>query len=497
MKSWYLSSFLVVLSLILVFVLAPASILLQPLTSNIAFASANISNLTRIVPPGALCPNTTFNVTVNWTINATGVNSLVLTDYAPAGWSLSGNNSWSQPNSSNYSIVGGRIEIIWTLSPNVSDKFSAVYQATVPANATPGNYSFVNGTLDYYVNITPCTDTIANSTVTVTAYSLTVTSDGCCPIDVSGAVNDTIPAGGNATYPDLACGAVVTVSADDSDPCCVFDSWSDAGNQTHDITMDADKDVTATCTALGPFNLTVTSDGCCPIDVSGAVNGTVGAGQSQNFSVDCGGVVTLNATATGNCTFNNWTVDGNFTPGNPINVTMNSAHTAVANCTEAAPAENATFIGNMTFPEAAGPRWAGRVMNVSFYDNSSKAWQFSRNATTNETGYFTVPDVTPGTWDVLATNCSDLTQLNASRTFTAGEPTGADFGASREGDCNGDDWVTLDDRTLLYEGWGSKAGQSGYNICYDLNRDGWLTLDDRTLMYENWGQSGDRVKYKY
>ena len=417
MKSWYLSSFLVVLSLILVFVLAPASILLQPLTSNIAFASANISNLTRIVPPGALCPNTTFNVTVNWTINATGVNSLVLTDYAPAGWSLSGNNSWSQPNSSNYSIVGGRIEIIWTLSPNVSDKFSAVYQATVPANATPGNYSFVNGTLDYYVNITgPCTDTIADSTVTVTAYSLTVTSDGCCPIDVSGAVNDTIPAGGNATYPDLACGAVVT----------------------------------------------------------------------------------LNATATGNCTFNNWKVDGSPVGGNPINVTMDADHTAVANCT--AEAAGAALEGHVSFGSrgsAPSSRWVEPFVVKLFEPGNLSNVLWSGNATTDENGTFVISDLTPGTYDIGIKNATCLSELETNKTLTAGNTTVVDFGTTREGDCKSpyNDKVDGVDLSTLSFAYNARPGDPNWNPDADLNRSGKVDGIDWSLLSANYDKVGDARGY--
>jgi len=286
---------------------------------------------------------------------------------------------------------------------------------------------------------------------------------------------------------------VVTVSADDSDPCCVFDSWSDAGNQTHNITMDSDKDVTATCTALGPFNLTVTSDGCCPIDVSGAANGTVDPGQSQNFSVPCNGVVTLNATATGNCTFNNWTVDGNVTTSNPINVTMNSVHTAVATCTAAAPAENATLIGHLAF---TGTK-AGRVMTVRFYDPGNKTetgWS-PLSGTTDGSGNFTVDNVTPGTWDVLSDNCSDLTAMNLSRTFTAGNPQYVPFGNSREGDCSGDDYIDEIDKSLLYGGWNRMPGESGYSACKDFNRDDYLDEIDKSLMYGNWNQLGDLSSY--
>jgi len=74
--------------------------------------------------------------------------------------------------------------------------------------------------------------------------------------------------------------------------------------------------------------------------------------------------------------------------------------------------------------------------------------------------------------------------------LTAGNTTGVDFGTMREGDCNGDNWVTGADRNLLYTGWGSTVGDANWNPDCDLNADDWLTGADRNLMYTYWGQSG-------
>jgi len=80
--------------------------------------------------------------------------------------------------------------------------------------------------------------------------------------------------------------------------------------------------------------LTVTSDGCCEISVAyDAITDTVSSGESKEFaSLGCGTVVTLTATATGVCGFGGWQVDGSAVAGNPITVSMDAAHTAVATC---------------------------------------------------------------------------------------------------------------------------------------------------------------------
>jgi hypothetical protein len=175
-------------------------------------------------------------------------------------------------------------------------------------------------------------------------YSLMVVSDGCCPITVGtlGSVN----ASDSDTF-TVVSGTNVTLTVDDSDPCCVFDYWTGnvtgAPNSTNPITitMDGDKTVTATCHWLS-YNLTVESDGCCPITVG--TLGSVDPGKSDIFTVPCGTNVTLTATNSSSCGFTQWTVD-DVPPANGskiITVHMDANHTATAVC-------NATAIGDTVF----------------------------------------------------------------------------------------------------------------------------------------------------
>ena len=115
------------------------------------------------------------------------------------------------------------------------------------------------------------------------------------------------------------------------------------------------------------------------------------------------------------------------------------------------------------------------------------------DATTDNTGVFTIAGLTPGTYDIGIKNCTALSELEVGVALTAGNTTVVDFGMTRDGDCNNDDWITGADRSLLYSGWGKSEGQAGYNILYDLNRDGSLDGLDRSLMYVCWGQHGDLV----
>jgi len=87
---------------------------------------------------------------------------------------------------------------------------------------------------------------------------VTVTSDGCCPIDVSFTMSPgaTVPAGETKTFYNIWSFETATVACDDSGEGCAFDSWSDGGAQTHEIVMaqSVDVDVTATCYQAYPPN---------------------------------------------------------------------------------------------------------------------------------------------------------------------------------------------------------------------------------------------------
>ena len=85
--------------------------------------------------------------------------------------------------------------------------------------------------------------------------------------------------------------------------------------------------------------------------------------------------------------------------------------------------------------------------------------------------------------------------MSLGETFTAGNTTYVDFGDSREGDCDGNDYITLADLSAMNTGWNTGSGDPGYNICYDLNRDGWITLADLSTMNTNWAQAGDLAGY--
>jgi len=87
-------------------------------------------------------------------------------------------------------------------------------------------------------------------------YTLTVTSQGCCPVLVEGLLigNQTVPAGGNSTFPGIPADTQVTLTAQ-TDGNCAFEYWSiDDGNQTvenpYTLTMNSDRTAEAWCSTI-------------------------------------------------------------------------------------------------------------------------------------------------------------------------------------------------------------------------------------------------------
>jgi uncharacterized repeat protein (TIGR02543 family) len=117
-----------------------------------------------------------------------------------------------------------------------------------------------------------------------------------------------------------------------------FTGWSDdLGGDTNPTTihMDENKTVTANFAPIGePQDLTVESDGCCPITVGDL--GDVDAGATEVFlDIPFGTEVLLTAEPPVCCDFVEWVVDGGApVVDTTVTVTMDAEHTAVATCTE-------------------------------------------------------------------------------------------------------------------------------------------------------------------
>jgi len=203
------------------------------------------------------------------------------------------------------------------------------------AAATDGS-SFTGWSGDCGGTAAMCTVTMdaakaVTATFTLDTHALTITKPGsgtgAVMSDVAG-----IDCGDacSATY-DFGTGVALTATPDTD---MVFESWSGAcagTAPTCTVTMDAEKDVSATFVPDQEHTLTVTQGG----SGSGTITSDMGAidcGSICSDSYPSGTLVTLTATDDGNSTFSGWSgdTDGGCPGTDPCAVTMSRARSVTA-----------------------------------------------------------------------------------------------------------------------------------------------------------------------
>ena len=376
----------------------------------------------RNLPPTVHCGET-FDVIVNWSSPVDDLNAIGFTNLAPdipANWNVTADLANCTPVPDFAKATGNKIEYAWNGSYSAGTNFTIRYKVTVPANPPLGVYFFPydNCSLSwmecYIGEIGPYKScTIGEYLVNVTGYNLTVVSDGCCNITVSGAgINDTVPAGGNQTYYNITCGANVTVYANDSDVCCLFVNWTVDGSFTPgnpiNVTMDSDHTAVATC-IVPIYNLTVN---VAPVGAGNVtINGTIPPSYPNITTWSCGAVVNLTATPDVGYHFVNWTGDtGTIGDVNASNttITMLGAYSITANfaINTYNLTINSTAGGNVTIPGEGvfGPYDHGTVVNLTATPDSG----YRFDGWTGDVG--TIGDVNAATTTIT---------MNASYSITA------------------------------------------------------------------------------
>jgi len=115
------------------------------------------ANPVRDLPDEAVQRGETFDVTVTFTAPHDGFHAIGLTDLAPRGWTIEADPTWCDPDANEFTVTDNKVELMW-YGPGTGypagTSFTAVYNVTVPNDASLGEHTFANGTLEYYYGAT-------------------------------------------------------------------------------------------------------------------------------------------------------------------------------------------------------------------------------------------------------------------------------------------------------------------------------------------------------
>jgi hypothetical protein len=96
-----------------------------------------------------------FVVTITFTSPEDGFHAIGLTDASPAGWDVSVDVEWTEPQAMAANTPGTeKAEYIWEGPHDAGVEFTAMYRVRVPADAEAGDYTF-SGRLEYYIEPVP------------------------------------------------------------------------------------------------------------------------------------------------------------------------------------------------------------------------------------------------------------------------------------------------------------------------------------------------------
>jgi hypothetical protein len=154
----------------------------------------------------------------------------------------------------------------------------------------------------------------------------------------------------------------------------------------------------------------------------------------------------------------------------------------------------ATLEGQVNFAgrgSAPNDRWI-EPFNVTLFEPgnlSNVLW--TGVATTNNTGVFTIDNIPAGTYDIGIKNWTCLSELVTNVTVGFNETKVVDFGTTREGDANNDDYIDGSDFGILSYAWLSYPGQPNWYAGADFNRDDYVDGSDFGPLSANWKKWGD------
>ena len=159
------------------------------------------------------------------------------------------------------------------------------------------------------------------------------------------------------------------------------------------------------------------------------------------------------------------------------------------------PDSNSTLKGQVNFTgrgDAPNDRWIEPFDVMLFEPGNLSNVLWTGIATTNNTGVFTIDNIPSNTtYDIGIKNWTCLSELVTNVTVIEGAGALVDFGTTREGDVNNNDYIDIDDYIYTVEAFDSTPSDGNWNELCDFNRNNWVDLDDYILLIAFYDEVGD------
>src|SRR5688572_29984910 len=141
-------------------------------------------------------------------------------------------------------------------------------------------------------------------------------------------------------------------------------------------------------------------------------------------------------------------------------------------------------------PPAPNAQWQ-IPLTVDFYaEGNMSTPSFTRYVTTDNSGNFTITEITPGNYKVAVKNGHTLRRVSQLETFSAGVKN-LSFGTLLEGDGVDNNVVNVFDLSLLATIYGKSFGEAGFDSRADFNNDGVVNIFDLSILANNYNLTGE------
>ena len=132
--------------------------------------------------------------------------------------------------------------------------------------------------------------------------------------------------------------------------------------------------------------------------------------------------------------------------------------------------------------------WFGYPLQVELFAPGAAVPSATLQTTIDSWGYFVIPGVAPGNYDIRIKNLHSLSQKRLNVTVAANQVLRFDM--LREGDVNDDDGVWYEDFDLMAGAFGACRGDARYSAAADIDDSGCVWGYDISLLTTNFGIGG-------